>query len=283
MAEANATWEWEIHPKSDTVINTREIWQYRHLLGSLVKRDFLLVNQQTVLGPLWAVFQPLLTLGIYMLIFSRLVGISTGPLPPILFYYSGIILWNLFQDSFNGAAGSLKDNAHIFSKVYLPRLVFPLSVGLTQLLRFAIQFCLLLILIVWFSATGGYHIDVTANLFSIPLAVLLVCLAGLTTGLLSAIVAARYRDMFNVITVVIRLMMFATPVIYPVSHIAPNMRWVLEINPLTSFFELFRKGLFGAGLVNTTALWISIFVIVILFFYAIRSFVARSNQLLDII
>jgi lipopolysaccharide transport system permease protein len=283
MAEANTTWEWEINPISNASLNTREIWQYRHLLASLVKRDFLLVNQQTVLGPLWSLIQPLLTLVIYVLIFSRIVGISTGPLPPVLFYYSGIILWSLFQDCFAGAAGSLKDNAHIFSKVYLPRLVFPLAVGLTQLLRFSIQACLLLILLTWFTVTGHFPIHYTISVFLVPLAVMLVCIAGLTAGLMSAIVAARYRDMFNVISVLIRLMMFATPVIYPLNNIQPGLRWIVQLNPLTSFFELFRYALFGNGILNITALWGGVIVILFFFLYAVRVFVARSNQMLDII
>lgn len=283
MNPAATSFEWEINPRSNAAINLREVWQYRHLLRNLVKRDFLLVNQQTVLGPLWALFQPLLTLAIYVLIFSRVVGISTGALPPVLFYYSGIVLWNLFQDSFSGAAGSLKDNAHIFSKVYLPRLVFPLSVGLTQLLRFGIQFTLLLILVAWLSLTGRYDFSLHPGILWLPVAVLLVALAGLTAGLLSAIVAARYRDMFNVLSIVIRLLMFATPVIYPVSNIRPDIRWVVELNPLTSFFELFRYALFGSGVVNTTALVIGGVAVVLLFFFAVRTFVARSNQLLDII
>lgn len=284
MAQANTTWEWEITPTSNASLNLREIWQYRHLLTNLVKRDFLLVNQQTVLGPLWSLIQPLLTLIIYVLIFSRIVGISTGPLPPVLFYYSGIILWSLFQDCFAGAAGSLKDNAHIFNKVYLPRLVFPLSVGLTQLLRFAIQACLLIILMTWFSVTGKFHIGLNVSGFLLPLlAVIMVCISGLTAGLLSAIVAARYRDMFNVISVLIRLMMFATPVIYPLNNIEPGLRWIVQLNPLTSFFELFRYALFGTGILNITALWGSVIVVLFFFLYAVRAFVARSNQMLDII
>lgn len=279
----HSTLQWEITPTSNATIDAKEIWQYRHLLRSLVKRDFLLVNQQTILGPLWAVFQPLLTLVIYVLIFSRLVGLSTGELPPVLFYYSGIVLWNLFNDCFNGAAGSLKDNAHIFSKVYLPRLVFPISVGITQLLRFVVQFFLLLILIGWYLGTGRYSIELNTALLWMPIAVLLVCIAGLTVGLLSSIVAAKYRDMFNIIAVVIRLMMFATPVIYPVSSIRPELQWVVQINPLSSFFELFRYSLFGSATLNTTALLIGGAATILLFIFAVRHFARRSNQLLDII
>lgn len=279
----NQAWDWELTPRSSARIDGRELWNYRHLLYNLIKKDFLLVNQQTILGPLWTLFQPLLTLFIYVLIFSRLVGISTGTLPPVLFYYSGIILWNLFSDSFSGAAGSIKDNQHIFSKVYLPRLIFPIAIGFTQLLRFAVQFILLLILGFYFQMTGAFAFTASLGLLGfVPAAILVGCF-GLALGLLASIVAARYRDLFHVLSVVIRLMMFATPVIYPLQKIDANLRWIIELNPLTSFFEWFRQALFGQGSFSIATLLAAAIFTLILLWIAIRQFVARSNKLLDTI
>src|ERR1700722_13814421 len=159
MTSSKKKTAWVIDAKNSYFdLNLKEILSYNHLLARLVRKDFLINYQQTLLGPVWILFQPLLTMVTYIFIFNKVIGVSIGgKLPPVLFYFSGIVLWNFFNDSFTAISKTFRDNVHIFSKVYFPRLIIPLASITTQFFRFLIQFAFLLILVIYFAAFKGFH------------------------------------------------------------------------------------------------------------------------------
>jgi lipopolysaccharide transport system permease protein len=284
MSVVQNKWDWEISPgTSDWNWNFQELWSYRHLLTSLVKRTLLLNYQQTVLGPFWALLQPMLTLLTYLLVFGKLVGLSTGTLPPVLFYFSGIILWSFFNDCFSGTASTFRDNMGIFSKVYFPRIIMPLAVVCTSFIRVVMQMFLLLILISYFNLFTQTHVSLTWYFFGFPFAILCVGLQAVGFGLACSILTAKYRDLMNVIKIVIRLLMFVTPVIYPLSSVNHNVRWIMMLNPLTSIFEFFRLCLFGEGTVLPYHFLLTVLFSIVIFVLSTLAFNRQGNKLMDTI
>src|SRR5829696_1904941 len=152
--------DWIIESKSSYLdLNLKEIYAYRHLLFRLVRKEFLVNYQQTLLGPLWVLFQPLLTMVTYVFVFNKIIGVSSGSVPPVLFYFAGIVLWSFFNDSFSSTSKTFRDNIHIFSKVYFPRLIVPFSLIATQLLRFLIQLAFLVVILLYFIIVKGFNVD----------------------------------------------------------------------------------------------------------------------------
>jgi lipopolysaccharide transport system permease protein len=284
MSKHGKAWEWEINARTtDWSWNIRELLSYRHLLFSLVRRDFLLSYQQTLLGPVWVLFQPIVTLITYVLVFGKLIGVSIGTLPPVLFYFSGIILWNFFQDSFTDSSGTFKQNMNLFSKVYFPRIIMPVSAITTQFLRFSIQLVLLILLITYYVIFKNFHVHLGIALLGVPLAFAGVGLTSLSLGLVFSILTAKYRDLSNMVSLITRLLMFVTPVIYPLASVPHDLHWVVVLNPLTSFFELFRLSLLGEGTVVLPYLAYSIIFTIIIFPAALWIFNKNGNKLIDVI
>jgi lipopolysaccharide transport system permease protein len=276
-------WDWEIGNYSDTWNwNFKEVWSYRHLLSGLIKRDFVLNYQQTLLGPIWSLLQPVLTLITYVIVFSKLVGIPTGTLPPALFYLSGIVLWNFFSESLNGTSSTFRDHFYLFSKVYFPRIIIPISTVCTYFLRCLLQLALLFILIMYYWIFEGLEIHFGLNVLGVPLSILFVGASGLGAGLLVSLLTAKYRDLTYIVSLGTRLLMFMTPVIYPLASARPGLRWIIELNPLTAYFELFRFSLFGEGSVSNTSLYVSIIFTISILSVALIIFNRKSNNLLDI-
>jgi lipopolysaccharide transport system permease protein len=284
MSDLRKKWGWEILPTTnDWSWNIKELSSYRHLLMSLVKREFLLYYQQTILGPIWVLFQPLITLLTYVIVFKKLIGVSIGTLPPVLFYFSGILLWNFFMESFDRTSNTFRDNIHLFSKVYFPRLIMPLSILSTNFLRCLIQLGLLLLIILYYTLFKDYSVQLKWIRLAFPFAIILTGVLSLSLGLLFSILTAKYRDIGNFVGICMRLLMFITPVIYPLASIHHNFRWIVQINPLTSFFELFRLSLLGEGTVDLLHLIYSITVTVIAASTALILFNKKSSQLIDFV
>jgi lipopolysaccharide transport system permease protein len=277
-------WDWEIQSKTSWWGSSfKDLWSYRHLLTGLVRRDFLLSYQQTALGPIWMLFQPLLTMVTYVLVFGKLIGVSTGGLPPVLFYMSGVILWNFFNDTFLGTSFTFKENAQIFSKVYFPRLIMPLSQLSTHFFRFLVQFSMFLALIAFYVLFQDYPLPGSLWILSLPLVFLLVGLTALSLGLIFSVLTAKYRDMINLVSLGVRLLMFLTPVLYPVQFVPEKARWMVQFNPLTSYFELFRLSLLGEGVVTTGHLVYSIAFTLFLFSCSLLIFNKKGDKLIDIV
>lgn len=283
MADKQEPWDWEISNRSTwRNWSVKELWAYRFLLFRLIRRDFLVNYQQTLLGPVWVVLQPILTLIVYVVVFSRWIGIETGSSPPVLFYLCGILLWGLFSDIFTGTAFIFTYYSSLFNKVYFPRMIIPLSVAGTQLLRFLIQLLLLVAMMVFYAVYRDFSFSLSFWLLVLPLAVLLTALFALALGLIFCVLTARYRDLGNIVHLGIRLAMFVTPVIYPLSLVPAGIRWFAQVNPLSALFEVFRYALLGQGLFTMWQLLYSAVFIVITFFIALIWFNRQATRLIDI-
>src|SRR5918993_648372 len=243
---------WKIEAKSSYLnLNLHELLSYRHLLFRLVRKEFLVNYQQTLLGPVWILFQPLLTMLTYVFVFNKVIGVSVGgKLPPALFYFSGIVLWNFFNDSFGSTSKTFRDNISVFSKVYFPRLIVPLASIITQAFRFLIQFAFLIIILAFYIIVKDFKVSFTHYLLAVPFVVVVVGMISLSLGLMFSVLTAKYRDLGNFVDISVRILLFITPVIYPLSAVKENIRWVVQLNPLAPLFELFRLGVLGEGIVS---------------------------------
>jgi lipopolysaccharide transport system permease protein len=210
-------WDLVIEGRSSLFdLKFREVWHYRDLLLMFVKRDFVSFYKQTILGPLWFFIQPLFTTIIFTFVFGNLAGLSTDGLPQPLFYLAGITAWNYFADCITKTSTVFKDNANIFGKVYFPRLIMPLSIVTSNLVRFGLQMLLFLAVMGYFAIVGAeFHITPAILLF--PLLVLLMALLGLGLGLIITAMTAKYRDLSFLVTFGVQLMMYMTTVIFPLS------------------------------------------------------------------
>ncbi len=284
MQKGDIKWQWEITSRTSyRVSDVRALWSYRHFVASLVRREFLLNYQQTILGPFWLIFPPLVTLLTYILVFNKMVGISTGTIPPVLFYFSGIVLWNFFSDCWGGTSTTFKDNADLFSKVYFPRIIIPVSVVCTHFLRFLLQFVFLLCMLAFYVFFKDFKIIFNLWLLLLPVVIACVGLIALGMGLLFSVLTAKYRDISNLVSLGVRLLMFVTPVIYPLTSIPQKWRFLVEINPLTSFFEIFRMGLLGEGTINLVMLLYSICFTIVVSFGALMIFNKQGDKLIDVV
>ncbi len=224
----------------------KEIWQYRDLLGMFVKRDVITVYKQTILGPVWYIVQPVLTTAIYILVFGKIAGLSTDGMPQILFYLGGIVIWNYFAESFNTTSRTFTDNAAIFGKVYFPRLIMPLAKITSGLIKFFIQFFFFLIVYLFFILRGN-PIAPNWTIFLVPVYIIIMALFGLGAGIIFTSLTTKYRDLNFLMSFGVQLLMYATPVIYPISSIPEKYRIFIMINPLTHIVEGFKYAFFGAG------------------------------------
>lgn len=240
-------WDLVIEPQTSLLeLNLKDVWRYRDLLWLLVKRDFVSFYKQTILGPLWFFIQPLFTTIIFTFIFGNLAGLSTDGLPQPLFYMAGITAWNYFADCLTKTSTVFRDNANIFGKVYFPRLIMPLSIVVSNLVRFGVQMLLFFVMMGYYYAKGA-DFEVNGYVFLFPVLVLLMALLGLGLGLIITALTTKYRDLAFLITFGVQLMMYATTVIYPLSAAPVNYRWLIELNPMTGIIEAFRFGFLGQG------------------------------------
>lgn len=244
------SWDIEISQENKLLdLKLKELWQYRDLLVLLVKRDFVSFYKQTILGPLWFFIQPVFTTAIFTFIFGNLAGISTDGLPQPLFYMAGITCWNYFADCLNKTSTVFKDNANIFGKVYFPRLIMPLSIVASNMVRFGVQFLLFLIMMIYYLLLNrAFGPNWYILLF--PYLVLLMALLGLGLGMIISALTTKYRDLAFLVTFGVQLLMYATTVIYPLSTALakyPAYAWVIAYNPMTPIIETFRYGFLGTG------------------------------------
>ncbi len=227
-------------------INWSEIWFYKDLLYMLVKRDFVTFYKQTILGPLWFFIQPIFTTIVFTFVFGNLAGISTDGLPQYLFYLSGITAWNYFSDCLTKTSTVFKDNANIFGKVYFPRLIMPLSIVVSNLVRFGVQLLLFVSMMVYFGIQGA-NFQITWAITLFPVLVLLMALLGLGLGLIITAMTTKYRDLSFLVTFGVQLLMYGTTVIYPLSAAPEKYRRLIELNPMTGIIEAFRYAFLGKG------------------------------------
>ena len=280
--DINEHWDMIIEPRGQLFdLKLKEVWHYRDLLLLFIKRDFVAQYKQTILGPLWHFIQPIFTTLVFLLVFGKIANISTDGIEPVLFYMSGITIWNYFSACLTATSNTFVANAGIFGKVYFPRLVIPLSTVLSNIVKFGIQFLLLLGVMVWYGIKNN-HFYFGASWLLIPLLVLMMAGLGLGLGIIISSLTTKYRDFTVLIGFAVQLLMYATPVAYPLSFLKGKSfaTWI-EWNPLTPIVEAFRFALFGTGTVNTTGLLYSGGMIAILLFLGMLVFSKVERTFMD--
>ena len=279
--EQKQHWTEEIKSRDGLMsVNLREVWHYRDLLLMLLKRDFITFYKQTILGPIWFFLQPLMTTAMYVIIFGRVAKISTDGAPQIVFYLAGVTVWNYFSDSLTKTSTVFKDNASVFGKVYFPRLIMPLSIVFSALLKFAIQFLLFIAFVLYYTYVEQ-RIHPNIWVLMTPVLILMMAAFALGLGMIFSSMTTKYKDLTFLLTFGIQLFMFATPVIYPVSTINPEYRDILALNPLTSIFECFRYAYLGVGEFHPMSLLPSIAVIVVLLVTGVVIFNKVEKSFMD--
>lgn len=260
-------------------IKLKEVWRYRDLIYMFVKRDFISSFKQTILGPIWFFINPIFTTVTYLIIFGRLAKLPTDGAPPIIFYLSGVTLWNYFMGSLIGTSNTFTGNANIFGKVYFPRLVTPISIVISNLMRLGVQF--LLFFIAW-----GYYVvnkELTPNwwILATPFLIVLMALFALGVGMIFSSLTTKYKDLSMLLGFGISLYMYATPVIYPVSLLPGYFKSIAKYNPLTGIFECFKYGWLGVGDFSPAMLGASTIIILILLVVGIVTFNKIEKTFMD--
>ncbi len=244
-------------------LNLKEVWAYRDLLLMLVKRDFVTFYKQTILGPLWFIIQPLLTTGIYIILFGNIAKLSTDGIPQVLFYLSGITVWNYFSESLTKTSSVFTSNAGMFGKVYFPRLIMPLAIVTSSLMKFAVQFIIFILVLLYFVIFTN---EVQPNIWILftPVLILLMALFALGMGMIFSSMTTKYKDLTFLLTFGVQLFMYITPVVYPISALPEKYRFLVYMNPLSSIFECFRYAFLGSGSFDLmNILWSSLFIVFI--------------------
>lgn len=241
-------WDMVIQPKKSLFdVSLGDVWKYRDLMWLFVKRDFTAAYKQTILGPLWHFIQPLFTTIVFLVVFGNIANIPTDGIPPVLFYMSGIAIWNYFSACLTGTSNTFVANAGIFGKVYFPRLVIPISTVLSNMVKFGIQFLLLLAIMLYYGIKN-HHSYLGVGWLLIPVLVTMMAALGLGVGIIISSLTTKYRDFTVLIGFAVQLLMYATPVVYPMSFLKnKSYRVFIEWNPLTPIVEAFRYALFHQG------------------------------------
>lgn len=276
-------WDWEIkaNPKWFE-LNLKELWQYKDLLLSFVRKELIAGYQQTIMGVSWLIIQPILTTLFYILVFGRIVKISTDGIPPILFYMSGSILWGFFSDCLSGSMYSFLHNAHIFNKVYFPRLVVPLSMVVTHFTRFIIQLCLFLLIFFFFLFTNQ-NIHPSSTILLLPILLFEIAAFGMGFGMIISVYMAKYRDIEHVMQFLLKLFMFVTPVVYPSSIVPEQYRVLFWLNPLTPIIEIFRSSFLTHTPISYNYFFISCFSSIIILIVGVVLFKKKELTVMDTI
>lgn len=278
---ANESWTIILKPKRSLFdVNLRELWQYRDLIGLFVRRDFVSKYKQTILGPIWFIIQPLLTTLMFTVVFGNIAGIPTDGIPKMLFYLSGIVGWNYFSTCLNDTSQTFIKNASIFGKVYFPRLAMPISIVISNLVSFVIQFLFLLAFLFYFMMKGAdVHPGITVLL--IPVLVLMIAGMGLGFGIIISSLTTKYRDLVHLVTFGVTLWMYATPVIYPLSQIPEKYRLLVLANPMTPIIETFKTALLGTGSISYAYLLYSLGFTIVLLLIGILIFNKVERTFMD--
>jgi len=277
-------WLFEITPKNKFFsLNLREVWQYRDLLFLFVKRDVITVYKQTVLGPLWYLIQPLFTSVTFTIIFNNVAGIDTGTVPPFLFNLAGITVWNYFTACLTGTSDTFKANAAIFGKVYFPRIITPLSVVISNLVKFGIQFLIFIGFYIFYYFQGA-NLGLNSLILFFPVLIVMMGILGLGLGMLISATVTKYRDFIHLIGFGIQLLMYLSAVMYPMELIKdklPSYGWLVEYNPLAYIIETARYMLLNVGEVSILGLSYTFVVTIAVFFIGLLVFNKTEKSFID--
>lgn len=280
----DSDWLFEITPKNKFFsLNLKEIWQYRDLLMLFVKRDVVTVYKQTVLGPLWYLIQPLFTSVTFTIIFNNVAGINTGTIPPFLFNLAGITVWNYFTACLNGTSDTFKANAGIFGKVYFPRIISPLSVVISNLIKFGIQFFIFVVFYIFYDLKGA-PLSLNGTIVFFPVLIMMMGILGLGLGMLISSMVTKYRDFTYLIGFGIQLLMYLSAVMYPMALIKqklPSYGWLVQYNPLAYLIETARYMLLDVGQISILGLSYTFGVTLVVFFIGLIIFNKTEKSFID--
>jgi len=278
-------WLFTISSKHKLIdLNFKEIWSYRDLLLLFVKRDVVTLYKQTILGPLWYVIQPLFTAIIFTLIFNNLGNISTGGVPPFLFNLAGITAWNYFKECFTGTSNTFTKNQSIFGKVYFPRVIIPMSIIISNLLKFGIQIGVFFGFYIYYVLNGSV-LGLNLNLLLFPVYVLMMALLGLGLGMIISSLTTKYRDLTILVGFGVQLLMYVSAVPYPVSEarakFPETVALLVEYNPLTQIIEGFRYMLLNTGSFSWVGFVYTFIISIILFLLGLIVFNRTEKSFID--
>lgn len=273
---------WIIESKKNLLdIQFGDVWSYRDLLKLLVKRDFVTYYKQTILGPLWFLLQPLLTTFIFTLVFGRIGGLKTDGIPHLLFYFSGITLWNYFSESLMKCSTVFKDNAGMFNKVYFPRLIIPLSIIFSNLIKLALQLLLLFALIFYYGLNNDVNYLTGNDFWLFPFLILIIAFLALGCGMLVSALTVKYRDLSFLVSFGVQLLLFTTTVAFPLSAVKHPYSLIINLNPMTALIETFRHILFGSNEMNFNLLIYSILFSVVILILGLIAFNKVEKNFVD--
>lgn len=287
MHSKSNVWLFEITPKKSIFnINIKEVWRYRDLLFLFVKRDIITFYKQTILGPIWFIIQPLLTSIIQFVIFSKIAAIPSDGIPYFLFVLAGNIIWFYFSDSLKSVSETFTANQSIFGKVYFPRIIMPLKVVFSNLLKFGIQFAFFLTVLIFY-IYSGYNIYPSIYSLFVPIILVFLALLSMGVGMLISSLTVKYRDLNFVITFGISLFMYVTPIVYPTSlvleKIDPKFHILIYLNPLTGFLDFFKFAFLGSGSFDVLNLVYSFVFSFIVFVLGLIVFNKTEKSFIDVI
>lgn len=284
MSQLEKNESWDLVIKSNTGwldLNLREVWRYRDLIALFVRRDFIAQYKQTILGPLWHLIQPVLTTIVFMVVFTGIAGIPTDGAHPVVFYMCGLTMWNYFSGCLTATSNTFISNAGIFGKVYFPRLVTPIAIIFSNLIKYLIQFLLLLGVMVYFSF-NGYPLRISWDVFWLPVLLMVSAFLSLGVGIIISSLTTKYRDFTVLVTFGVQLLMYATPIVYPLSYLKENrVLWFLEYNPLSGLVEAYRYMLIGSGTFSVGQLVYSFVVTIIILMVGLVLFNRVEKTFMD--
>ncbi len=280
----NEPWDLALEPDSKWyALRLKQIFRFKDLLFLFVRRDFVAVYKQTILGPIWFFIQPILTAGIFALVFGLFGSIPTEGMPPLLFYMCGITMWNYFSDTLTKTSDTFTANAGIFGKVYFPRMIVPLSIVISNLIKFAIQFALFMaVWLYYFSTTTIIHPNITLAL--VPVLIAIMGFLGLGLGIIISSMTTKYRDLKFLIAFGIQLLMYASPIVFPLSLVTekyPSFKYLLLANPITGIIETFKYGFLGVGIFSWWNLAYSLAFTIVVFFIGLIVFNKVERSFMD--
>lgn len=282
MNTSEKHWSITIKPKSGLFeLNLKELWRYRDLLILLVRRDFVSFYKQTILGPLWFLMQPILTTGMFLFLFTRIAKMPSDGAPPVLFILAGVICWSYFSESLTKTSDTFIANANIFGKVYFPRLIIPMSIVLSNMIRLGIQLLLFFAVLTFYVFIKGAEVHFTWAIWLFPVLILMMGLLGLGLGVIFSSLTTKYRDLRFLLTFGISLLQFAVPVAYPLSSVSAEHRWIIVANPFTAIIETFRFAFLGCGEFNVGYFLYSCVVIIVILLIGIVIFNRVEKTFMD--
>ncbi len=280
----NPDWLFEIKPKNNFFsLNLKEVWQYRDLLSLFVKRDVVTQYKQTILGPLWYLIQPLFTSVIFTIIFNNIAGIQTGNVPSFLYNLASITAWNYFSNCLTATSDTFKANASLFGKVYFPRIIMPLSIVVSNLIKFGLQLVIFIAFYIFYIA-GGQIISPNKAIIFLPIIILVMALLGLGLGMIISSMVTKYRDLSFLLTFAVQLLMYISAVNYPMDLITqkiPKYAWIVSYNPMAHVIEMTRYMLLDTGSFSMVSFLYVIIVAIVIFLLGILVFNQTEKTFID--